>query len=69
MYSLAERLAASPRLALSTTKRAVNLVLRNMIEGLIEAHLGFETQTAWTKDHYEAGQAFRDKREPKFTGE
>ncbi|MCB2048273.1 MAG: enoyl-CoA hydratase/isomerase family protein [Novosphingobium sp.] len=69
VYGLAERLAASPRVALSTTKRAINLVMRNMLEGLIEAHLGMETQSAWTKDHYEAGKAFAERREPKFTGE
>ena len=36
---------------------------------LVETHLGFETQTAWTKDHHEAGLSFRDNRPPKFTGE
>jgi len=40
-----------------------------MIEGLIEAHLGMETQSAWSKDHYEAALAFRDRREPNFTGD
>ncbi len=69
VYGLAERLADSPRVALQTTKRAINLVLRNMVEGLIEAHLGFETQSAWTKDHYEAGKAFSERRKPNFTGE
>ena len=69
VFGMAERLAASPRLAVSTTKMAVNLVLRNMLEGLVETHLGFETQTAWTKDHHEAGLSFRDNRPPKFTGE
>ena len=56
-------------MALHTTKRSINLVLRNMLEGIIEAHLGMETQSAWTKDHYEAGKAFAERREPKFTGE
>ncbi|MFM2100176.1 MAG: hypothetical protein RLZZ366_1715 [Pseudomonadota bacterium] len=69
VFGMAERLAASPRLAVSTTKMAINLVLRKMLEGLVESHLGFETQTAWTKDHHEAGLAFRDNRPPKFTGE
>ena len=69
VYAMAARLAASPRLAISTTKMAINLVLRNILEGLVETHLGYETQTAWTKDHHEAGLAFRDSRPPKFTGE
>jgi hypothetical protein len=66
---MAERLVNSPRLAISTTKMAINLVLRNVLEGLVETHLGFETQTAWTRDHHEAGLSFRDNRPPKFTGE
>ena len=69
VYAMAERLAASPRLAISTTKMAINLVLRNILEGLVETHLGYETQTAWTRDHHEAGVAFRDNRPPKFSGE
>jgi enoyl-CoA hydratase len=69
VYAMAERLAASPRLAVSTTKMAINLVLRGVLEGLVEAHLGLETKTAWTKDHHEAGLSFRDNRPPKFTGE
>ena len=28
-----------------------------------------ETQSAWTKDHYEAGKAFAERRKPNFTGE
>jgi enoyl-CoA hydratase len=69
VYELAQRLADSPRVALHTTKRAINLVMRNMLEGLIDAHLGLETQTAFTKDHYEAATAFRDRRMPNFSGE
>jgi enoyl-CoA hydratase len=69
VYGMAERLAASPRLAVSTTKMAINLLLRNTLEGLVETHLGFETQTAWTKDHHEAGLSFRDNRPAKFNGE
>ncbi|MBV1918158.1 MAG: enoyl-CoA hydratase/isomerase family protein [Sphingomonadaceae bacterium] len=69
VYGLAQRLADSPRVALQTTKRAVNLVMRNMLEGLMDAHLGLETLSAWSKDHYEASSAFAERREPKFTGE
>lgn len=69
VYGLAKKLVNSPRVALNTTKQAINLVLRNIAEGMVETHLGLETQSAWTNDHYEAGQAFRDKRAPKFTGD
>jgi enoyl-CoA hydratase len=68
VFAMAERLANSPRVALNTTKQAVNLVLRSILEGMIETHLGFETQSALTKDHHEALLAFREKRPPKFTG-
>lgn len=69
VYDLADQLAGMPRIALSTTKQAINLVLRSILEGMIETHLGFETQSALTKDHHEAITAFRDKRQPKFTGQ
>ena len=69
VFAMAERLVNSPRMAISTTKMAINLVLRSVLEGLVETHLGYETQSAWTKDHHEAGLSFRDKRPAKFTGE
>jgi enoyl-CoA hydratase len=69
VFGIAERLVNSPRLAVNTTKMALNLVLRKVLEGVIESHLGFETQTALSKDHLEAAKAFRDKRKPNFTGE
>ncbi len=69
VYAMAERLAGGATLAVNTTKMAINLVLRNVLEGLIETHLGFETQTALTHDHLEAGLAFRDRRTPEFRGE
>jgi len=68
VYELAERLAAGASRAINATKLSVNLLLRKLLEGAIEAHLGQETYTYLTKDHYEAASAFRDKREPKFTG-
>lgn len=67
--AMADRLAASPRLAINTTKMAINLVLRGVLEGLVECHLGFETQSALTKDHHEACLSFRDRRPPVFTGD
>jgi enoyl-CoA hydratase len=67
-YGMAERLARSATLAVNTTKIAVNLLFRKIIEGLVETHLGFETQTALTGDHLEAALAFKERRLPKFTG-
>ena len=67
-FDMAERLANGATLAINTTKMAINLVLRGMLEGLVETHLGFETQTALTNDHLEAAMSFKERREPKFTG-
>ena len=69
VFELADRLAAGATQAVNATKMSVNLLLRKMLEGAIEAHLGLETYTYLSKDHYEAATAFRDKREPSFKGE
>ncbi|ATE66317.1 enoyl-CoA hydratase/isomerase family protein [Rhizorhabdus dicambivorans] len=65
---MADRLANGATLAINTTKAAINLLLRRMLDGVMEAHLGAETYTYLSKDHYEAVTAFRDKRVPIFTG-
>lgn len=64
----AEQLAALPDPATSGTKQSINLVLRRQLEGLIEAHLGIETQTFMTPEHKESVYAFRDKRPAKYPG-
>jgi enoyl-CoA hydratase len=68
VYELADRLASGATLAINATKLSVNLLIRKMLEGAIEAHLGQETYTYLSKDHYEAASSFRDKRTPNFTG-
>lgn len=65
--AMADRLANGASFAISTTKMALNLVLRTILEGMVETHLGLETKSAWTKEHYEATLAFRDKRPPDFS--
>ena len=67
VWARAEELANGASFAINTTKTAINLLLRNLLEGMIETHMGLETMTAWSADHREAAYAFRDKREPKFT--
>lgn len=67
-FAMAEKLANGATQAINTTKMAINLVLRGILEGLVETHLGFETQTAFTHDHLEAAVAFKEKREPQFKG-
>lgn len=68
VYGLAERLAAGATQAINATKRSVNLVLKRLLEDIIDAHLGLETYTHFTDDHREAVRAFAAKRAPKFTG-
>jgi enoyl-CoA hydratase len=67
--AMASDLASGATMAINTTKVAINLILRQMLEGIIETHLGLETYTTLSKDHAEAAYAFRDKRTPNFTGE
>ncbi len=68
VFSLANRLAASPLGAIYATKRALALQRNRMVKDLLDAHLGLETLTHLDPDHREAALAFRDKREPKFGG-
>lgn len=68
VFEMAERLAAGASRAINATKLSVNLLLRKLLEGAIEAHLGQETYTYLSRDHHEAATAFRDKRQPGFKG-
>jgi enoyl-CoA hydratase len=65
--SVERLLKVAPR-ALNGTKRSINMVLRQMLGGLAEAHVGIEQLTMNTHDHREALLALKDKREPRFTG-
>jgi enoyl-CoA hydratase len=66
--ALAEEIAAAPAVAVRTTKRALNLVLRQQLEAVVDAHLGLETMSHLSLDHREAVTAFTEKRSPVFTG-
>lgn len=64
----ADGIANGASLAVAETKRAINLILRRLLEGVVEDHLAGETRTFTSEDHLEAAQAFRDKRAPVFRG-
>ena len=68
-FDYAERMASGAGIAINYTKIAINLVLRGMIDPLIEAHYGLEVQSALSLDHREAVDAFLEKRPPAFTGQ
>lgn len=68
VYGMADRLAAGATVAINGTKTAVNMLLLRQFESLVENHLALELQSFHSEDHREASVAFRDKREPKFTG-
>ena len=66
--TLAQRLAAGPTQAIRGTKVAVNKILRDTANLVLDTSLALEKQCFATADHREAIQAFVEKREPKFTG-
>lgn len=68
VFGMADRLAAGATVAINATKQAINLPLRRQLEGLLDASVWFEAISAFSDDHAEAVTAFRDKRQPKFTG-
>ncbi|MDG2003758.1 MAG: enoyl-CoA hydratase-related protein [Novosphingobium sp.] len=68
VQALAQRLADGAAMAIRLTKKAINMDLRQRMDAMIEAHLGFETWSHLSNDHREALEAFLEKRPPNFTG-
>ena len=65
---IARSLANGAAVAIRLTKRAINMSLRQQMDALIEAHLGYETMSHLSVDHREAVTAFLERRDPAFTG-
>jgi enoyl-CoA hydratase len=65
---IAQRLANGAQVAIRGTKRALNMVLRQQLDAMIDAHLGLETMSHLSEDHRAAVDAFVAKRSPVFTG-
>ena len=65
---LAQGLANGASVAIRLTKKSINMDLRQRMDRLIEAHLGFETISYLSEDHREAVHAYIEKRPPNFTG-
>lgn len=66
---LATRLATGPRMAIQSTKYAVNKILRDRANLVLDLSLALERQTFDSKDHIEAVNAFVEQRQPRFVGE
>ncbi|MGO8856867.1 MAG: enoyl-CoA hydratase/isomerase family protein [Steroidobacteraceae bacterium] len=67
--AMAQRLAAGAARAIQWTKQSVNISLRQVASQVLDVSLALEALSNLSKDHQEAVNAFRDKREPRFTGE
>lgn len=68
VYGLADRLAKGATKAINGTKMAVNHVLKRLLEPSIDMHFAMETESYLSADHKEAVFAFKEKREPNFSG-
>ena len=64
----ARRFAQGPTIAINHTKIAINMLLRGMIDGLMEAHYGLEVESALSEDHRIAVSAAIAGTQPRFTG-
>jgi 2-(1,2-epoxy-1,2-dihydrophenyl)acetyl-CoA isomerase len=67
--ALAQRLARAPTKGLGLTKRALAASWGNDLEAQLELEASLQHQAGLTADFLEGVQAFKDKREPRFTGE
>ncbi len=65
---LAEELAQGAPWAIRWTKMAVNKILRERANLLLDTSLAYEWLTMATQDHREAATAFVEKRRPNFVG-
>lgn len=66
---LAQRLANGASKAIQWTKQSINIGLKQLASSVMDASMALEALSNLTKDHQEAVNAFREKRQPKFTGE
>jgi enoyl-CoA hydratase len=69
VYNLARRLASGARKAIRWTKVTTNLGLKQLAHMIMDSGLAYEALTNVSKDHQEALAAYREKRQPNFTGQ
>jgi 2-(1,2-epoxy-1,2-dihydrophenyl)acetyl-CoA isomerase len=68
-HELAARLAAMPTRAIGLTKRAFNHAMMPNLDDVLEYEAELQEIAAKTHDHREGVAAFREQRQPVFTGE
>lgn len=68
-HELAARLAAMPTRAIGLTKRAFNHAMMPNLDDVLENEAELQEIAAKTRDHREGVAAFREQRQPVFTGE
>ena len=66
--AIAQELADGPTWAIRWTKLAVNKVIKDKLNLVMDASFALEMATFQTEDHKEAVRAFGEKRKPRFTG-
>lgn len=62
------RLQRGAKKAIRWSKMSVNIALKQLAHSIMEASLSMEALSNKTADHQEAVNAFREKRDPVFTG-
>lgn len=63
-----DKIAAMPVHALRWTKTSINLGLKQLVSGMLDATFAYEVLSCGTPDHHEAVAAITEKRKPVFTG-
>lgn len=64
--AMAKRLANGASRAIEWTKASINIGLKQLAHSILDASIAYEALSNLTRDHQEAVNAFREKREPVF---
>ena len=68
VQKFAERLGRGALQAINLTKVSVNVALKQLVAGVLETSIAWESVTNMTLDHQEGVNAFNEKRRPNYVG-